>query len=189
MTARGFRAAMALACAVVACVPGRTHAQAPTSAPSAQADTSVAARIPDSHGFDATVSVSGRRETLGVEDGRLATTLRLSGAVVVTGTEGNEALGKGFRADFIGFDDGSGTGTARAVWTDDAGDKIFSRMVGADMRAGRQSSATITGGTGRYAGIAGTYTFTWQYVMADEQGVVHVRAVSMKGRYRQGQPR
>lgn len=139
--------------------------------------------IGEARSFEATVSASGRRETLAVEGGRVASTLRLSGSLVVTGADG---LGKGFRAEFLGFDDGSGTGTARAVWTDDAGDKVFSRMVGSNMQAGRQTSATITGGTGRYAGISGTYTFTWQYVMPDEHGAVHVRVVSMKGRYRVG---
>lgn len=142
--------------------------------------------VADSRGFEATMSASGRRETLAVEGGRIATTLRLSGALVVTRSDG---LGKGFRAEFLGFDDGSGTGTARSVWTDDAGDKIFSRMVGSDMQAGRQTSATITGGTGRYAGIRGTYSFTWRYVMPDEHGVVHVRVVAMRGRYRVESPR
>jgi len=131
--------------------------------------------------FEATLSASGRRETLAVEDGRTAVALRLSGTLVVTRSDG---LGKGFRAEFLGFDDGSRTGTARAVWTDDAGDKIFSRMVGAEMQTGRQSAATITGGTGRYAHLTGTYTFTWQYVMPGDQGVVQARVVSMKGRYR-----
>jgi hypothetical protein len=131
--------------------------------------------------FEATVSASGRRDTLAVEPGRTAVTLRLSGSLVVTRSDG---LGKGFRADFIGFDDGGGMGTARAVWTDDNGDRIFSRMVGTDVQTGRRSSATITGGTGRYAGITGTYTFTWQYVLPGEQGVTQARVVAMKGRYR-----
>lgn len=189
MTGRRRPVAMALACAMSVCVVDRVHAQMPAPAPSTQTDPPDASPTRDSHGFEGTVTASGRRETLAVEDGRVATTLRLSGSLVVTRVEGIDGLGKGFRADFIGFDDGSGTGAARAVWTDDAGDKIFSRMVGADMRAGRQSSATITGGTGRYSGITGTYTFTWQYVMADEHGVVHIRAVSMKGRYRKGASR
>jgi hypothetical protein len=131
--------------------------------------------------FEATASASGRREALAVEPGRTAVTLRLSGSLVLTRRDG---LGKAFRADFIGFDDGSGMGTAKAVWTDDNGDRIFSRMVGTDVQTGRRTAATITGGTGRYAGITGTYTFTWQYVMPGEQGVTHVRVTAMKGRYR-----
>jgi hypothetical protein len=131
--------------------------------------------------FEASISASGRREALAVEDGRTALVLRLSGALVMTG---NGGLGKGFQAEFLGFDDGNGTGTARAVWTDDNGDRIFSRMVGAQMQTGRRTAATITGGTGRYAGISGTYTFGWQYIMPGEQEVVQVRVSSMKGRYR-----
>lgn len=131
--------------------------------------------------FEATASASGRQETLAVEPGRTAVTLRLSGSLFIISSDD---LGKGFRADFIGFDDGGGTGTARAVWTDNNGDRIFSRMVGTGAQAGRRSAATITGGTGRYAGITGTYMFTWQYVMPGEQGVIQVRVVAMKGRYR-----
>lgn len=131
--------------------------------------------------FEASLSASGRRETLAVENGRTALVLRLSGTLVVTRSDG---LGKGFRAEFLGFDDGNGTGTARAVWTDDSGDRIFSRMVGAQMQTGRRTMATITGGTGRYAGLTGTYTFAWQYVLPGEQDVVQVRVSSMKGRYR-----
>ena len=56
-------------------------------------------------------------------------------------------------------------------------------------KAGRRTSATITGGTGRYAGITGTYSFTWQYLLPGEQDVVQVRVVEVEGRYRVEPPK
>jgi len=49
---------------------------------------------------------------------------------------------------------------------------------------GRRIVATISGGTGRYAGITGDYTFEWQYVVEAEAGTVQGRAIGLRGRYR-----
>lgn len=168
--ARGF--ALALAVVLVACL-ART-ADSRQSAPG------------DWHELHASITASGRRTVLVVEGDRAAVTLHLTGRLVVrqSGT-----LDRGYRAEFLGFDDGTGLGTARAVWTDDDGDRIFSRMVGAQLEAGRRTSATITGGTGRYAGITGTYSFTWQYLLPGEQDVVQVRVVEVEGRYRVEPPK
>ena len=131
--------------------------------------------------FEGSWSGSGTRDTLPMEDGRTAAIVRLSGALVLTGCTG---LRRGFRMEVIGYDEGSGTGVGRAVWTDDNGDKVFSRTVGSGVEAGRRTMATFTGGTGRYAGVAGSYTVTWQYVLPGEQGVIQARATSLTGRYR-----
>lgn len=179
--------AVAIGLALVACVLPQAHGrQAP--APHRQEDAAPAPASPGRtwQSFTASLSATGRRETLPVEHGRTAITLRVSGSLVVTTGEG---LGRGFRAEFIGFDDGGGTGAARAVWIDEAGDRIFSRMVGTEIQAGRRTMATITGGTGRYAGITGTYAFTWQYLLPGEQGVIQVRLASLSGRYRRESPR
>jgi hypothetical protein len=136
--------------------------------------------------FSGTLTATGRRDTLPQEDGGVAATMRLTGSLVITAGAG---LRRGFRVEAIGFEESQGNGMGRAVWTDDDGDRIYSRMVGSPVEAGRRSAATITGGTGRYAGVAGSYTFTWQYVLPGEQGVVQARAVSLSGRYRRESPR
>ena len=138
------------------------------------------------HSFAGTFNASGRRDTVPQEGGRLAATMRLTGSLVLTSGPG---LRRGFRVEAIGFDDGHGNGLGRAVWTDDAGDRIYSRLTGAPVEAGRRSAATFTGGTGRYAGVAGDYTFTWQYVLPGEHGAVQARSDSFSGRYRTGPPR
>ena len=41
----------------------------------------------------------------------------------------------------------------RAVWTDARGDRVFSELRGEPVATGRRIVGTITGGTGRYAGV------------------------------------
>jgi len=84
----------------------------------------------------------------------------------------------------IGFDDGQGVSLGRAVWTDEHGDRIHSRLKGEPLATGRRIVGTITGGTGRYEGLEGEYAFTWQYVVAAEDGVIQGRAVRLEGRVR-----
>ena len=45
---------------------------------------------------------------------------------------------------------------------------------------------TFLGGTGRYAGVTGEYTFRWQTVVDSEDGDVSGRVVDLKGRVRVG---
>jgi hypothetical protein len=135
--------------------------------------------------FAGTWSVSGRRETVAVEGGRAAAIVEVSGAVVLATGEG---LSRGFRGQAIGFDSGQGVSTGRAVWTDETGDRVFSRLKGESLGTGKRFVGTITGGTGRYAGLEGEYAFTWQYVVTgqDGEGVVQGRAVDLSGRVRRG---
>jgi hypothetical protein len=124
---------------------------------------------------------AGQRQVLAMESGRAASTAYLSGAVVLSGTE---RVSRGFRGEAITFDDGAGVSVGRAVWTDEHGDRIFSRLNGDAMRAGRRVVGTVTGGTGRYDGIEGEYAFEWQYVVPGEGGAVQGQTVGLKGRFR-----
>lgn len=135
--------------------------------------------------FSGTWSASGRREVVAVEGGGAAAIAELSGAVVLKIGEG---LSGGFRGHAIGFDDGQGQSLGRSVWTDENGDQIFSRLKGESLRTGKRVVGTITGGTGRYAGLEGEYSFTWQYVVAGEEGggVIQGRAADLSGRVRRG---
>jgi len=131
--------------------------------------------------FEGTFSASGQHQAIPTESGRPALTVQLSGAVAIAGGEG---LSRGFRGEVIGFDDGSGVTVLRGVWTDGHGDRIFSQLKGDTVATGRRIVATISGGTGRYAGITGDYTFEWQYVVEAEAGTVQGRAIGLRGRYR-----
>ena len=137
--------------------------------------------------FAGTWSASGRRQSIAVEGGSAAAVVEMSGAVVLTTGQG---LSPGFRGEAIGFDDGQGLSLGRSVWTDDRGDRVFSRLRGESLGTGKRVVGTITGGTGRYAGLVGEYSFTWQYVLSpsDEAGVVQGRATSLEGRVRRAGP-
>jgi len=135
--------------------------------------------------FDGTWSATGQRHILPTETGQPAVTAQLSGAVLLSAGDG---LSRGFRGEAFGFDDGSGRTVGRAVWTDERGDQIFSQWTGERLASGRHISGTITGGTGRYAGITGEYGFAWQYLITTEGGTIQGRAVGLRGRVRSGGP-
>ncbi len=130
--------------------------------------------------FEGSWSASGHRQSLQTE-GRAASTIYLSGAVVLTVSEG---VSRGFRGEVIGFDDGATASIGRSVWTDERGDRIFATLRGETIGTGRRFAASITGGTGRYAGITGEYSLEWQYVVEADQGTIQGRTVGLKGRYR-----
>jgi hypothetical protein len=137
--------------------------------------------------FAGTWSATGRRQVVAIEGGAVAAIVDISGAVAITSGEG---LSRGFRGEAISFDDGQGLGVGRCVWTDEHGDRLFSRLKGEPLQTGKGLAGTITGGTGRYAGLEGEYSFTWQYVVAGEDGVIQGRSVGLKGRFRRaGAPR
>jgi hypothetical protein len=163
-----------LAAALVAAAAIAAHA--PASSP--QASRESAWRT-----FEGSLSATGPHQAIPTESGRPALTMQLSGPVSITGGEG---LSRGFLAEVVGFDDGAGLTVLRSVWTDDRGHQVFSRLTGETVAAGRRIVGTITGGTGRYAGITGDYSFEWQYVVEAEAGTVSGRGIGLRGRYRAG---
>ena len=110
---------------------------------------------------------------MAIEGGAEAAVVELWGAVALSRGDG---LSRGFHGQAVGFDDGQGVSVGRAVWTDERGDRIYSRLKGEPLATGRRIVGTITGGTGRYAGLEGEYSFTWQYVVAAEDGAIQGRA-------------
>ena len=129
--------------------------------------------------FEGNLSATGSRRTLALEPGHQASTFNLSGSLLLTGAQG---LGIGFRAEIIGLADSQTGGVARAVWTDERGDQVFSELRGSADATGTQIAATITGGTGRYAGVTGEYELRWRWVVQTEDGVISGRTESLKGR-------
>ncbi|HTY76177.1 MAG TPA: hypothetical protein VMI34_00030 [Candidatus Bathyarchaeia archaeon] len=90
----------------------------------------------------------------------------------------------GLRAEAIGFSDTREGMEGRPVWTDEHGDKVFSELEGQFGGEGNRITGTFVGGTGRYAGVTGEYTFQWQYVVEADDGTVGGRVVGLKGRAR-----
>ncbi|MCU0223510.1 MAG: hypothetical protein MUF27_05455 [Acidobacteria bacterium] len=131
--------------------------------------------------FEGTWSASGRRLPIEIEGDGSAVIVEVSGAIVLAPGSG---LSRGFQGRSIGYDDGQGLIVGRSVWTDDHGDRIYSRVRGEQLATGRKLVGTITGGTGRYAGLEGEYSLTWQYLVEGEDGAFQVRAVGLTGRFR-----
>jgi hypothetical protein len=67
--------------------------------------------------------------------------------------------------------DGAGTSGGKCVWSDVSGDKIFTDYSGTSTPAGDYTGMnTITGGTGKFAGIQGKAPFQCKFLNAQGQG-------------------
>lgn len=128
--------------------------------------------------YTGTWTATGTRQTLQLGADRRASTFRLTGSLLL---HGEQRPAVGFKAEVIGLTDSVTGMQARAVWTDAHGEKVFSELRGAGNDPGRLIQGTVTGGTGRYAGVSGEYTFQWQILMDTEDGTVSGRVVDMKG--------
>jgi hypothetical protein len=146
--------------------------------PSAQAPPAAGWRT-----FEGTWTASGERQALPTESGRPAGTFQLSGALALTGGSG---LSRGFRGEALGYDNGAGVLVGRSVWTDERGDRVYSQLRSETVATGRLVTGTITGGSGRYAGLLGEFTFEWQYIVPGEGGAISGRAIGLRGRVRGG---
>jgi hypothetical protein len=135
------------------------------------------------HTFEGTWSASGTRQTLNLELNHHASIFDLTGSLLLTGDQG---IGVGFQAKAIGMSDTLEGMQGRCVWTDQRGNQLYSELKGEYVAAGKQIEGTFVGGTGRFAGVTGDYSFQWQYVVDSDDGTVSGRAVDLKGRARLG---
>jgi hypothetical protein len=131
--------------------------------------------------FTAAWALSGQRSLLPTEGERPASIVHLTGPLTITSGEG---LGRGLLGEVIGFDDGGALLAGRAVFTDEHGDRIYCTVKAEPIGTGRRATATITGGSGRFTGLEGTFSFAWQYVLDQEGDEVNLRAVNVEGRTR-----
>jgi hypothetical protein len=141
------------------------------------------ASLSEWHTFKGTWTASGTRQTLNLEADHRASIFDLSGSLLLTGDRG---MGVGFRAKAIGFSDNLAGMQGRCVWTDERGDKVYSELKGEWVGTGNTIVGTFLGGTGRFAGITGEFSFQWEYVVESEDGAVSGRAVNLQGHARFG---
>jgi hypothetical protein len=133
--------------------------------------------------FAGTWSASGTRQTIKLEADHRASIFDLTGSLLLVGDQG---LGVGFQAQAVGFTDSLSGMQGRCVWTDEHGDKVYSELKGEFVATGNHIQGTFLGGTGRFAGVTGEYSFQWQFIVESEDGTVSGRAVDLKGRARIG---
>ena len=164
------RIAALLALALAACGP----APQPTAPPAASSGW---------REFEGSWSAAGSRRLIPLGDGRSASLVDLRGSMLLGGPG---RPGAGFRSEVIGLGDSATGFVGRSVWTDERGDQVFSEVKGEGTAAKNRLTGTFLGGTGRFAGIDGTYEFSWQYVLEAEDGSIQGRATGLKGRFRLG---
>jgi hypothetical protein len=160
--------ALFLAFAVSAC--GSPALQAP---PSVEAGQSLE--------FGGSWNAVGSRRTISLGTGRAGSIIDLKGSLLLAGAG---RPGVGFHSEVIGLVDSVTGFEGRSVWTDEHGDQVFSELHGEGVAAANRITGTVLSGTGRYAGMTGSYEFTWQRLLDGEDGTIQGRAVDLKGRVR-----
>ena len=126
-------------------------------------------------------NAAGSRHTISLGENRLGSIVDLRGTMLLAGPG---RPGVGFHSEVIGLVDSATGFQGRSVWTDEHGDQVFSELRGEGTAARNHITGTVLSGTGRYAGVTGSYDFSWQWVMDGEEGTIHGRAVDLKGRVR-----
>jgi hypothetical protein len=126
---------------------------------------------------------AGSRHTISLGKERVGSIVDLRGTMLLAGPD---RPGVGFHSEVIGLVDSATGFQGRSVWTDERGDQVFSELRGEGTAAKNHIAGTILSGTGRYAGVTGSYAFSWQWVMEGEEGAVHGRAVDLQGRVQLG---
>jgi hypothetical protein len=137
------------------------------------------------HEFEGSWNAAGRRRTIPLGTERKSSIVDLSGTVLLAG---KGRPGVGFRSEVIALTDSETGLVGRSVWTDENGDQVFSDLKGEGTRERNHIAGTVLGGTGRYAGVTGSYEFSWQFVIESEDGSIQGRTVGLKGRFRRAQP-
>jgi hypothetical protein len=135
--------------------------------------------------FAGSWNAAGSRRTIPLGADRRGAIVDLRGTMLLAGAG---RPGVGFRAEVIALSDSVTGLVGRSVWTDERGDQVFSELTGEGTAAQNRIAGTILGGTGRFAGVTGTYEFSWRYVIETEDGSIQGSAVGLKGRVRLGQP-
>jgi len=174
--ARGLRSAMlvALASVAAACSP---EVQPPSPPPLASGN--------DWREFTGTWNAAGSRRMLAFGADRRVSTIDLSGTLLLAGAE---RPGVGFRSEVIALVDSATGMVGRGVWTDERGEQVFTELKGEGTAQNNRITGTIVGGTGRYAGVTGSYEFSWRFVLEAEDGSIQGSATGLKGRVRPGPP-
>ena len=158
--------AMPLLLVLVDCTPS------PPPAASGDADG------PRERHFTGSWSITGNRQTLKMGPDHRAEIFRLGGSLMLAG---DSRPGLAFRSDIIGLRDNQSGMQARSVWTDERGDQVFSELRGGAGGPGQLIEGRFVGGTGRYAGVRGQYTFKWRTLVESEDGSVSGRVVELEG--------
>ena len=159
----------------------------PESPPASQATGApVTAAADDVRSFTGDWTVTGSRRVMDLLPGQQAAIFQVSGSMMLSG---KQRLNRAFQSEAMGFSDTTTGMHGRSVWTDEHGDKVFSELSGEGFGPSQLIEGKFTGGTGRYAGISGEYSFKWQRLGAIEGDELAGRVVGLQGSARLGVPK
>ncbi len=148
---------------LAACGPGDRAAAPPLS--------------PEEHAFTGRWTVTGEVRRLPFEEGRRVGNFQMRGTIHFTDGGGLRDLG----AEMLGLADSATGCTARSVWSDADGDRLFSEMSGQLLDRGGSGEGAITGGTGKFAGARGAYTFSWTSMVEEDDFRINGFIRDLKG--------
>lgn len=158
------------------------------AAPSGAEDRRAVSSSPASHGsFEAQWSVKGTREELSFGSVGSQAIFKHQGRLTVLRSNG--LVGSAF-SSCIGLSDTRTGSSGRCVWVTDGGDEIFSEVNRVPSPAGQGGKGVgrLVGGTGRFAGIEGSYEMRWiERPQADSADLAH-ETISMSGRWKIAHP-
>ena len=114
---------------------------------------------------------------------RVVSIAKFDGAIVLEGDV--QGLSRGFRAECVGMLDDETGSVGRCVWKDRFDDEIWSELGSRSTDAARTSRGTLVGGTGKFEGIEGDFTFNWLYMVpATGDGAVRGYSTDISGGWR-----
>jgi hypothetical protein len=128
--------------------------------------------------FTGTWTATGERQTMQLGPDHVSAIFHYSGSLLLSG---EQRVNAGFKGVIIGFADSRSGMQGRCTWTDENGDQLYSELHSESIDASETIKASFIGGTGRYAGVTGEYTFKWQRLIEHEQGRVSGRVVDLQG--------
>ena len=137
------------------------------------------------HSFTGTWTAIGKRQEMQLGPERQATIFSYTGSLLLSGAQRPKA---GFKAEVIGLIDSDSGMQGHAVWTDERGEKVYSVLHSEAAGPGSLITGQFIGGTGRYQGVTGEYSFKWQRLTETGDGEVSGRVTDLKGSAHLGSP-
>lgn len=131
--------------------------------------------------FDAYWNVSGTVHIIELGDFGISAAGGYTGTVTIQSDEG---LVRAFETDCVAFAD-EGSSGGRCLWTGPLGDQVYVQIQGAGLAGFGRSRGTFVGGTGKYEGIQGGFSFEWNYsVSGDQDATFDGHTLEMSGNYK-----
>lgn len=130
--------------------------------------------------FNAYWAVSGTVHILEFNSG-VAAAGGHTGTVTIQTSEGPV---RAFETDCVAFADDE-TSRGRCVWTGPLGDLVYVELKGTGLAGFGRTRGTFVGGTGKYDGIEGGFSFEWNYnVSRGQDATFDGYTLEMQGNYR-----